>query len=147
MRSRNPSRRALALLLLLLGAIALLTACVHVDHRGRGHSAPAHGVRAGDGPPPHAPAHGYRHRLNHHGGVQISFDSGIGVYVVAGHSDVFFWDDHFYRWHDSGWQTSAGLDRGWIQVATAKLPGHLARKHAARGHGHSRKHHPAKRGH
>ena len=110
-------------------------------------SSNAHGVHRGHGPPPHAPAHGYRHKLNHHGGVQISFDSGIGVYVVAGHSDVFFWDDHFYRWHDSGWQTSAGLDRGWIQVATAKLPGHLARKHAGRGHGHARKRHPAKRGH
>ena len=142
MRSRIPSRRVLALLLL-LGPIGLFTACVHVDHHGRGHGASAHGVR--HGPPPHAPAHGYRHKLSHHGGAQLAFDSGIGVYVVAGHSDLFFWDDHFYRWHDSGWQSSARLNRGWISIGTAKLPGRLAKKHGGRRRGHAPKHHRAKR--
>ncbi len=146
MRSQNPSRRAPALLLGLLGAIALLAACVHVDHRGRGHSGPAHGVHAGHGPPPHAPAHGYRHKLHHHGDAQIAFDSGIGVFVVEGHTDLFYWDYHFYRRHDGGWQISSRLDHGWISIGAAKLPGHLAKKHAGRGRGHSPKHHPAKRG-
>lgn len=146
MRSRIPSQPALALLLL-LGPSGLLTACIHVDPHWRSQGAPAHGVRAAHGPPPHAPAHGYRHKLNHHGGVQIAFDSGIGVYVVAGHTNLFFLDDHFYRWHNDGWQSSARLDRGWISIGTAKLPGHLAKKHAGKRHGHSPKHHPAKRKH
>ena len=145
MRSRIPSRRVLALLLL-IGPIALLTACVHRDHHGRGHGAPEHGLRAGHGPPPHAPAHGYRHKLHHHGDAHIAFDSGIGVYVVEGHTDLFYWDYHFYRRHDGGWQISSRLDRGWISIGAAKLPGHLAKRHAGRGHGHSPKHHPAKRG-
>ena len=31
------------------------------------------------GPPPHAPAHGYRHKHQH--GVELEYDSGIGAYI------------------------------------------------------------------
>ena len=71
------------------------------------------------GPPPHAPAHGHRHKLRGHGG-SLTFDSGLGVYVVVGHGDLFYWRDHFYRWHDGGWQTSAPKDGCFQRVRYTK---------------------------
>ena len=131
----------------LVCAVGLLTSCIHVVSPGRGYGAPADVRRAEHGPPPHAPAHGYRHKLHGRGGARVAFDSGIGVYVVVGHTDLFFWNDYFYRWHDGGWQTSARRNGGWASIGSGKLPGRLARKHAGKRRGHSPKHHPAKRGH
>ena len=138
------SVRRLVAAFVLLGAVGLLSACVHIVSPGLSHSATAHHVRAGHGPPPHAPAHGYRHKLQDHGGGQIAFDSGIGVYSVVGHNDLFFWEGRFYRWLDGRWQTSTRRDRGWASVDSARLPGRLAQKHNARRGRHSPKHHPAK---
>ena len=136
MRSSFASQRLLAIVLL-AGAFALLTACAHFDHTYRANRHhKAGGAHAGHGPPPHAPAHGYRHKLHHHGGLQIAFDSGLGVYAVVNHPDLFFWEDQFYRLSDRAWHVSAYLDHGWVSIGTSRLPRHLAKKH-----------HPAKRGH
>ncbi len=143
MPSRIHLRRMLALFLL-LGPLALLSACAHGDlsrHQNRGHGKRVH---AGHGPPPHAPAHGYRHQLRHHHGIELVYDSGVGVYAVEGHPEHFFWNDQFYRWHHGRWQISARFDHGWISIAPSRLPKHLARKHKGRGHS---KPHPAKHGH
>ena len=54
----------------------------------------------GYGPPPHAPAYGYRH---HHQGARLAFDSKLGVYVVLSQNE----DDWFLIRVD---KTSCGLE-------------------------------------
>ncbi|MEE9551944.1 MAG: hypothetical protein V3V89_02760, partial [Gammaproteobacteria bacterium] len=72
--------------ILMLGAALTLSGCgvvkVHDDH-DRGY-----------GPPPHAPAHGYRHK---HHGHDLEFDSHLGVYVVVGLASVYFLDGLYYK--------------------------------------------------
>ena len=55
-------------------------------------------------PPPHAPAHGYRH--HHPQGVDLVFDSGIGAYIVLGFDDLFFFDGVYMRFYDNRWHTA-----------------------------------------
>jgi hypothetical protein len=125
----------------LVGVLAIflslsLSACVT-------HVVPAKGPRIhrGHGPPPHAPAHGYRHK--HPGGVELWFDGAIGVYVVVGAADHYFHDGRFYRWSDVVWLVSTHPRGPWGRTADASVPRGLwgmkkAKKHH-RGHG------PAKR--
>jgi hypothetical protein len=87
---------------------------------GRPPHAPAHGRRAKGGPPPHAPAHGYRHKHRQRG-VDLVFDSGLGVYVVVGYP-FYFHKDRFYRHHDGVWQISVRIDGGWRGVADHEVP-------------------------
>lgn len=84
--------------------------------------APAHGRRYG-GPPPHAPAHGYRHR-HHHSGVDLVFDSGLGVYVVAGLGH-YFHGGRFYRWHKNAWQVSVKARGPWHWADDHAVPRRL----------------------
>ena len=63
------------------------------------------------GPPPHAPAHGHRHR--HSGGVELEFDSGFDIYVVIGETDIYFRDDQFVRIRSGIWEVSANLGGPW----------------------------------
>jgi hypothetical protein len=133
------SLRALCALLLL----AAFPSCVHHNyHRGR----PAPVVLSKPGPPPHAPAHGYRHKHHHHG-VELVFDSQLGVYVVVGWEEHFFYKDHFYRLVNGRWELSARLDGGWGKVKSGKLPKGLAKKRAKGKHGKGKHRHPAKHGH
>ncbi len=100
------------------------------------------------GPPPHAPAHGHRH--NHHShGVDLVFDSGLGVYGVVGLSDHFFLNDHFYRRSGGEWYMSAELGHGWTVVRSSKLPKGLLKTKRAKQHKKAHKKHapPAKHGH
>ena len=76
------------------------------------------------GPPPHAPAHGYRHKHHSHG-VDLIFDSGLGVYVVVDLDRVFFHQSHYYRLRDGGWSVSIRPDGGWGSVARRDLPAGL----------------------
>ena len=78
------------------------------------------------GPPAHAPAHGYRRKTKH--GVEIEFDSGLGVHVVVGIPDHYFFDDLYYRYQDGSWQVSARFDNAWISISDSKLPSGLQTK-------------------
>ena len=71
------------------------------------------------GPPPHAPAHGYRHK---HHNTDLKYDSVLEVYVVAGWSNYYFHEDHYYRSNDNGWEITAQLSGPWTSVSTKKLP-------------------------
>ena len=84
--------------------------------------APAHGRRYG-GPPPWAPAHGYR-RKHHRSGVDMVFDTGLGVYVVADLGN-YFYRDKFYRWHNDAWQVSVYPRGPWHGVADYAVPSRL----------------------
>ncbi len=79
------------------------------------------------GPPPHAPAHGYRHK--HQSGAEIRFDSYLDVYVVVGHTDIYFRDGWFVRMRSGIWEVSATLSGPWEPKAAEWVPPGLRSKH------------------
>jgi len=119
--------------------------CVHHHYHGGGQ--PQTVIVHEPGPPPHAPAHGHRHRLPQYPDVELVFDSNLGLYVAVDLDGVFFHHDHFYREMDGVWHWSRQPYRDWVVVQTAKLPPGLAKKHHKANRKH-KKHHrfPAKYG-
>lgn len=131
-------------LVALLGScviVVTLTACYHVVVRPSGDE----GVVAKEtGPPPHAPAHGYRRK--HQGGAELVFDAPLGVYVVVDQTEIYFSDGWFIRFRNGGWQVSASLGGPWKPRDADRVPPGLRETHHAkkRGRGHGPV--PAKRG-
>jgi len=105
----------------IVGAVALVaiccavSACSTVRYKNTTSLEPA----KKHGPPPHAPAHGYRHK---HGDVDLAYDSALEVYLVSGHSNYYFYDKHYYRTTNSGWEITAHFKGPWKSIATKKLP-------------------------
>jgi hypothetical protein len=83
----------------------------------------------GHAPPAHAPAHGYRRK--HHGG-EIVYDSAWGVYVVIGFPGHYYYNDHYYRYHQSHWQLGGHIDGPWKTVSHETLPQRVLGMHAAK---------------
>ena len=116
-------------------------------HHGAGHAHGKHRGGRGHGPPAHAPAHGYRH---HQGvnRVELSFDSGLGVYLVVDRPHYYFLDGHYLRLEGGHWLISTHLDGPWHTHAVQELPPGLRAKHGkshpAKQGGHRK--HPGKRG-
>jgi len=92
------------------------------------------------GPPPHAKAYGYRakhdswkHRARHgrHGyssrgtGVEIVYDSDLGVYVVLGHPNNYYYDGHYLRVVGGIWQMTAEFDGVWVTARGSAVPNSL----------------------
>ncbi len=77
------------------------------------------------GPPPHAPAHGYRHKQAN--GVVLVYESKLGVYVVSGYNN-YYYDKSYYRSRSSGWQIAVNIDGPWKSVSTKKIPRGLQKK-------------------
>jgi hypothetical protein len=118
----------------LFASVLLLTACA--GHHGGGYAELRH---YDGGPPPHAPAHGYRAKHRHHNMV---YDSRLGAYVVIGYSDHYFHNDWYFRYRDGFWQINANLsDRDWRDVDFYRVPEGL--RNSKRGK-HSYKEHPGK---
>jgi hypothetical protein len=86
--------------------------------------------KRGHGPPPHAPAHGYRQEYH---GVELVFDSGCGVYVVVGLPSHYYYKGHFYRFYGGQWQVSVEIGGPWNPVSEASLPPGLRGKERAKG--------------
>ncbi len=82
------------------------------------------------GPPPHAPAHGYRHK---HHGVDLVFEASLAMYVVSGHRDHYYLDGTYYRLRNSEWQVSTGLDGPWKSKSKKKVPPGLQKKYKHKG--------------
>jgi hypothetical protein len=101
--------------ILMLGSALTLSSCGTVKVHDHGY-----------GPPPHAPAHGYRHK---HHGHDLEFDSFLGVYVVVGLTSHYFIDGVFYKVTDHGWFSSHDIDKGWKAYKKDKLPGGLHKKY------------------
>ena len=79
------------------------------------------------GPPPHAPAHGYR---RNHQGRDLVFDSELGVYAVVGLSNVWFLDGSYFRIRGDRWEISGGTGGPWRVCAADAVPGRLyAKRH------------------
>ena len=73
----------------------------------------------GHGPPPHAPAHGYRHKYQ---GVKLVYDSDSGVYVVINFPLYFYSKGNFYRLKAEQWQTSVNVRGPWKLTDREQLP-------------------------
>jgi hypothetical protein len=72
------------------------------------------------GPPAHAPAHGYRRKHVH--GMELVFDSGLGVYVVVGLSDHYYHDGYFFRIRSGIWEMCPKPDGHWKVASDKSLP-------------------------
>lgn len=147
-------------LLVAAAACGGLLACgpVHSVTVGRGGSPPSDPpvvVREGNGqgPPPWAPAHGYRRKhqrayLHRESTVDMVFDSGLGVYVVVGLPNYYFWDGFYLRLDSGRWVQATYLDSKWEPCRAESVPGGLrAKADQSRkwGHGKGRGHGAAKR--
>ena len=118
--------------IVMIGVVLLVTGCAVY---------PAHYHDEGYGPPPHAPANGYRYKYQGHDFV---YDANLGVYIVLGYADYYFLDNFYYRHRNDGWYYSRKFDRDWQQYKQDKLPPGLAKKYRdydrdqehGKGHGH-----------
>ena len=77
-------------------------------------------------PPPHAPAHGYRHK--HSDGVELVYQSTTGLYLVSGYSNYYFYNNKYLRLKDGLWEASVHFDRSLKPVSEKKLPPGLQKK-------------------
>jgi hypothetical protein len=93
-----------------------------VERAGVRYDADPHYSKSG--PPPHAPAHGYRSKYHQH---DMIYDSKIGAYIVVGWSDHYFDNDVYLRYRDGGWEFNVNLDndRGWKHADDRIVPSKL----------------------
>jgi hypothetical protein len=114
-----------ALVAVSLAALVLSsTGCLVVDGGHRGP--PPRAV----GPPPHAPAHGYRHK---HHGHDLVFDSDLGVYVVVGLPDLWFFDGSYFRWYGERWEIGVDVGGPWRAARLESVPVKLRNKRHPHG--------------
>ena len=111
--------RTLAILLL---CSLVLAGCGPHYHRHSRGSATVVVVDGDDyGPPPHAPAHGYRYK--HRDGCTLRYDSDLRLYVVLGHRDYYYSDGVYFRYSSGGdWQLAASLSGKWSSAGDSKVP-------------------------
>ena len=84
------------------------------------HSVYSGPVITKSGPPAHAPAHGYRRKHVH--GMELVFDSDLGVYVVVGLSDHYYHDGYFFRLRAGIWERCPKPDGHWKVASDKSLP-------------------------
>ncbi len=107
-----------------LAALALSGCFAVATSSGPGPGpAPGPGKSQGHGPPPHAPAHGYRAKTPQ--GVEVVFDTQVGVYVVINVPGSYWLDDRYYRKAPKGWLWSASFEGPWEVCVEANLPAGL----------------------
>ena len=87
------------------------------------------------GPPPHAPAHGYRHKYE---GVELVYDSGRGVYVVVDFPLHFYFKGRYYRSREPHWEVGVHIDGPWEPISEDSLPPGLRARDKGKGKGKSK---------
>jgi len=131
--------RSLRCLVVLAGAAALLSVfgCSSSRHTGTVVVVDRDVVvESKHGPPPHAPAHGYRAR---HQNVDLVYDTGLGVYTVVGHRGCYYRDSRFYRRHDNAWEMSTSIKGPWRTTTIASVPNGLVAEREKSGKSHKNK--------
>lgn len=78
------------------------------------------------GPPPHAPAHGYRAKQAQD--VAMRFDPTLGLNLVVGYPNYYFHQGQYFRLSGGAWQISSGLDGPWEACREDRLPPGLRKK-------------------
>lgn len=74
----------------------------------------------GHGPPPHAPAHGYRAKTQD--GLELVYRSDYGVYEVVGRANYYYQDGVIYHQDSIGWIIGRSVDGPWTSVTEAQIP-------------------------
>ncbi|WDP90168.1 MAG: hypothetical protein HUN04_10825 [Desulfobacter sp.] len=112
-------KRLIWILLFLM--LAVWPGCRTFPEAGHGPVAGSPVVKhKGHGPPPHAPAHGYRHK---HQGHTLEYHQREGAYVVVNIPGTYFLDGLYMRLAESGrWYVSATLQGGWRLAAGNEVP-------------------------
>lgn len=108
--------------------------CVHY------HPAASESSVHAKGPPPHAPAYGYRHAY-YDAGVELAFDDGLGVYAVVGRPGHYWYSGRYVHWESGSWRASVRLDGAWVVISDHEIPEKLAMKYAHKARKAHRKHH------
>ena len=123
------SRIPLVLVMILAGSFLIASCSGSVRYKKTGKPVESkETVVVKKGPPPHAPAHGYRHK---HGKTVLVYHSELRIYVVEGHDGYYFHEGAYYRSHKGKWQKSDDMKGPWKKVASSQLPGGLhAEQHA-----------------
>lgn len=85
------------------------------------------------GPPPHAPAHGYRYHYRDHG-VSLVFDSHLRLYLVLDFPGYYYHHGYYYHWDDYHWLRSKHFRRGWQHFDQKHLPKKLYKRHYHKHH-------------
>jgi hypothetical protein len=142
--------RSMSLLLAAAGCASLI-ACGPVHSVTIGQRDPGPGPvvheEPGHGPPPWAPAHGYRHKhqrayQSREGSVDLVFDSGLGVYAVVGIPNSYYWDGMYLRISGGEWMRAPYLDAHWAPCPSDAVPSGLrskaAKANSGKGHGKSK---------
>ena len=81
-------------------------------------------------PPPHAPAHGYKHRHSH--GVDLTFDSGVGAYVVVGKPGLYYRSGLYMKLTDGVWKVTTHFNSPWRLPKVDEVPDLLKKAKAAK---------------
>ena len=89
------------------------------------------------GPPPHAPAHGYRHK---HRGAELVYDSGRGIYVVIDFPNHYYFKGHYYRLGEAQWEVGVNLEGPWGFISYGELPKGLRIEKKGKAKGKSKEH-------
>ena len=71
------------------------------------------------GPPPHAPAHGYRRKYR---GAELVYDSSRGIYVVIDFPNHYYFKGHYYRLGEAQWEVGVNLEGPWGFISYGELP-------------------------
>jgi hypothetical protein len=82
------------------------------------------------GPPPHAPAHGYRHKQH---GVELVYDSGRGVYVVIDLPNHYYFKGRYYRRGEVQWEVGVQIDGPWEFISEDAMPKGIRAKEKGKG--------------
>lgn len=89
------------------------------------------------GPPPHAPAYGYRSKRVSDD-VVLQYDSGLDVYIVVGLTKTYYTAGQYFRIYKDNWQWSVDVGGPWKPVKMESDLPHGLRKHGAKSHGEDR---------
>ncbi len=87
------------------------------------------------GPPPHAPAHGYRHKYQE---VELVYDSQRGIYVVIDFPNHYYFKGHYYRLGEIQWEIGVNLEGPWEYISYEELPKGLRIEKKGKGKGKSK---------
>ena len=120
-----PRTKNYLIVVLLASVVIAISACTMFTHHNRMQS-PAGGQ--GYAGPPDSPSHGYRYKQSD--GIELVFDSGIGVYAVSGHSDNYYHQGKYYRWNNNSWEASSKISEGWAPTSDDAVPPGLRKTHS-----------------
>ncbi len=110
--------------LALILCLSVFVGCRTLDEVGVRIKFPSTGTQQGrhkgKGPPPHAPAHGFRHK--HQDGIELEYDSGLGVYFSVKMPSVYFYNGFYIRLSDGYWEVAASFNGPWRPEVEGQVP-------------------------